>query len=89
VRVTSAGVTVGAVVTLLLRRQLSPLSYPVARILLTFLMGVLYSAYSQTFPPAAKWGVDDIPDLTGRVVVVTGGYAGIGTWTVKVGICLD
>jgi retinol dehydrogenase-12 len=47
-------------------------------------MSFLYGFYTQTFPPSAKWGPDDIPDLTGRVVVVTGGYAGIGTWTVKV-----
>jgi retinol dehydrogenase-12 len=47
-------------------------------------MGAIQSGISQAFPPSAKWGVSDIPDLTGRVVIVTGGYAGIGTWTVKV-----
>jgi retinol dehydrogenase-12 len=47
-------------------------------------MGLIQSLYTQTFPPAATWGVDSIPDLSGRVAVVTGGYAGIGTETVKV-----
>jgi hypothetical protein len=47
-------------------------------------MGIISSAISQAFPPKAEWGPDDIPDLTGRVAVVTGGYAGIGAHTVKV-----
>jgi retinol dehydrogenase-12 len=47
-------------------------------------MGFAHSVYTQSFPPAAQWGVNDIPDLSGRVAVVTGGYAGIGTETVKV-----
>jgi retinol dehydrogenase-12 len=37
------------------------------------------------FPvPAPKWGVSDIPDLTGKVAIVTGGNAGCGLETVKV-----
>lgn len=28
--------------------------------------------YSQTFPPKSKFSVDDIPDLTGKVAIVTG-----------------
>ena len=35
-------------------------------------MGGYMSVVSQMFPPKPKWGVDDIPDLTGKVMIVTG-----------------
>ena len=35
-------------------------------------MGGLLSIVAQSFPPAPKWAVTDIPDLSGKVVVVTG-----------------
>lgn len=39
-------------------------------------MGLLFSVLvSQGFPPKSKFSVDQIPDLTGRVVLVTGMYA--------------
>ena len=34
--------------------------------------------------PPPKWTVDEIPDLSGKVVIVTGGNANIGRETVKV-----
>ncbi|KAJ6581090.1 NAD(P)-binding protein [Mycena capillaripes] len=35
-------------------------------------MGNISSYLAQSFPPKAKFSVEDIPDLTGRVIIVTG-----------------
>jgi hypothetical protein len=40
-------------------------------------MGVFLSILQQSFPPHPTWVVDDIPDLTGKVAIVTGAFAHI------------
>jgi hypothetical protein len=51
-------------------------------------MGTAWSFYRELFPPRATFSVDDIPDLSGRVFIVTGGSSGVGKETVKVSTCL-
>ncbi|CCO31041.1 putative oxidoreductase C736.13 [Rhizoctonia solani AG-1 IB] len=38
---------------------------------------------SQSFPPKSLFSVEQIPDLTGQVIIVTGGNAGVGRETCK------
>ncbi|KZV62184.1 NAD(P)-binding protein [Peniophora sp. CONT] len=46
-------------------------------------MGNAYSMYTQTFPPKAAWTPENIPDLSGKIVIVTGGNSGVGKETCK------
>src|SRR6266851_8646455 len=41
-------------------------------------------AFSQLLPPKPTWTAADVPDQTGKTVIVTGGNGGIGRETARV-----
>ncbi|KAF6745194.1 hypothetical protein DFP72DRAFT_824718 [Ephemerocybe angulata] len=46
-------------------------------------ISIIRSMIDQGFPPKSKFSVNDIPDLAGQVVIVTGANTGVGKETAK------
>lgn len=44
---------------------------------------VLWYNLQELWPPAPQWNTADIPDLRGKIFLVTGGNAGLGAFDVS------
>jgi hypothetical protein len=47
-------------------------------------MGLIFSQIIQLFPPQPKFGVENVPNLSGKVMIVTGANTGVGYEIAKV-----
>jgi retinol dehydrogenase 12 len=47
-------------------------------------MSAVKAMFNEGFPPKSEWNVSDIPDLSGKVTIVTGANTGVGKETAKV-----
>ncbi|OAX41591.1 hypothetical protein K503DRAFT_767527 [Rhizopogon vinicolor AM-OR11-026] len=47
-------------------------------------MGHLWSLVREVFPPATQFNASDAPDMSGKVVLVTGANSGLGRETTRV-----